>query len=44
MEKNRRMRVPIVYVEFVYKQKDSYEINCDANRRDVEKKSLNRAP
>jgi len=29
MEKNRRTRGPIVYVEFAYKQKDGDEIHCD---------------
>jgi hypothetical protein len=31
MEKNRRTRGRIVYVEFAYKQKDGYEIHRDAD-------------
>ena len=44
MEKNRRTRGPIVYVEFDYKQKDGYEIHCDAERCNGERNGHNRAP
>jgi len=44
MEKKRRKRGPIVYMVFAYKQKDEYEIHCDAHRRDGEANSHKRAP
>jgi hypothetical protein len=44
MEKNRSTMGLLVYEEFVYKQKDGYEIHCDAHRHDGETNSHKRAP
>jgi hypothetical protein len=44
MEKNRRTRGPIDYVEFAYKRKNVYEINCNTNRCDGERNSDKREP